>query len=415
MNRFKSNASLKKILVTNPVRHRSILYWSILNLVDSRGSVILVDTANSFLEYLSKESTSCPVIRAFSLAACEKYGEWVEPLLGSNVNRKDQVAAYPAVLGESRSTLEYQFYNSLAVGSRPLSLKIKQETLDSAFGGLSGVSFIYINDSLRLLKILKGGQVIIEGQRPALATSGIRESEMFDVLSWCESCDYILLDACMSPVVVDQGDANHIADLILLPKESMFIADDCKKAMFSGIFNGLGILGNNTEILPASALVEDINLNLVGSFGVETGVIEPFLYGKELSVPLDNIVAKNWYDFESDGSVEWRWSGPDKDSTILLNLPAPGFYHVIMDVMNLIDDSLKGKAKLYINGLRQPEAGRNAVEGGNISADFYVPEEGFDGIAELLLALPNTMRASPADPRLLGLALKSINLYWRAN
>lgn len=414
MSQLESDDRLRVILEANPVRHRSILYWSILNLVDHRESVVLVDVANSFVEYLARESTDCPVIRAFSLAACEKYGAWVEPSLDNRVQRKDFTAVYPSVLGDKSAILEYQFYNCLAVDSGPLSLRIKQETLDFAFSGLSAISFVYINDPLRLAKILDGGSSIVEKQRPIIATPNLGEDELLEVNTWCENNDYKILDSCMEHYEVSGNESVHLADMFMFPKESLFIADACKKALLTGVMDGLGVLRKGSKPLPLGTLVEDVNLNLVNSFGVETGVIEPFIYGRELAFPLDNMLAKNWYAFEQDQELEWRWSGPDKDSIILLNIPAPGFYHVILGVMNLVDDSLKGTAKLYVNGARQIKAGHGAVEGGTIVADFYVPDEGFDGVAELLLSLPHTKRASPEDSRLLGLAVKSANLYWRA-
>ena len=413
MSTLKGEARLKDILRRNPVRHRSILYWSLLNLVDPRETVVLVDAANSFVEYLARETTSCPVVRTFSLSACEKHGTWIESLLEGGISREERVPVYPVVLGERGCTLEYQFYRTLNAASEPVVSKIKQETLDVAFSGLSAISLVYINDAMRLMEILAGGVDVVKNQRPVIAVSGIALAEQSDLLVWCGANDYSPMDSCMQPYQQLSGEESSLDDVILFPVSNQSLSKACKKAIFYGVFDGLGVLGDKPVVLPSEVLVEDINFTLVDSFGVETGVIEPFLYGKELSVPLRDVLVKNWYDFESDGEQVWRWSGPEKDSVILLNIPAPGFYHIRLGVMNLIDDALDGTAKLYINGTRRAKAGRNAIEGGEIVADFYVSGEDFNGVAELLVCLPYTQRPSDADPRLLGLAVRSINLYWR--
>lgn len=362
------------------ISKRLVVLYSLAYYLDKSATALVADAPGGLFErVLSWQDWD--VQRVSSRALMEEYGLWVEADSLSAVN----------VLTNEPGVLEYAGpIQAGLLNVPPPRVRLRCVSVDRAFGHMKRLGLLFLNDE-QVPEILKGATQTIASKRPVVVIPRSRVA-LENIIAWAEEHEYYLFSAQVSP-----------CDYILVPPSSAWLEQACEVAVYDGELDPLALPPEQ----PARA--SDLGLKSIEHLVRQVrGELSVSLQTQRLSLPLrSDWSSSGWYGGEGDDDYSWRWSGPTKDSVVLLPVPAPGKYQLSLQVLYHVDDRLAGSGQLFIDGHYVgvfPEA-ESLVE-------FLVPELGFNGYAEVQVSYPETIQPNEYDVRSLAVALGNIAVTW---
>lgn len=373
-----------KSLNHQTICERLTLFYSLVHYLDKSSTTLVVDAPNSVIEQVLNWQ-DCNYKRLTSKALIERYGLWVEPNSLSSVK----------LLATDSGVVEYCGAIQAGLASvPPPRARLRCDSLDRSFGHLKKLGLFYLNE-VGIPEILSGALQTIKKQRPVVVIPRGRVAKAF-LDEWSQSHKYHVFDLFLTPY-----------DYVLVPDELAWLEQACKSAMLGGELDPLGL---PPEVSMSSGLsTEQVLSALVNrAYNGLSSTLESQSFRLKLRTQW---AQRGWYEGEGDDSFAWRWSGPEYDSVILLPVPAPGKYQLVMRLLYFVDDKLDGVGQLFINGKHIIQLAKGAANE-PLKLIFDMPEEGFDGYAEVQFSLPETIQPSEYDLRRLGVALGEIAVSW---
>lgn len=362
------------------ISKRLVVLYSLAYYLDKSATALIADVPGGFFErVLSWQDWG--IQRVSSRALMEEYGLWVETDSLSAVN----------VLAEEPGVLEYAGAIQAGLANvPPRRVGLRCVSVDRAYGHMKRLGLLFLNDA-QVLGILKGAAHTIAHKRPVLVIPRSRAT-LENMTSWAEANDYRLFSVKLSP-----------CDYILVPSSEAWLEQACEVAVYDGELDSLAL---PPEVL---ARANELGLKSIERLVQQArGELSVSLQTQRFSLPLrSDWSSRAWYGGEGDDDYSWRWSGPAKDSVVLLPVPAPGKYHLSLQVLYHVNERLSGTGQLFINGYYV-----GVLPEGESLLEFQVSELGFNGFAEVQLSFPETIQPSEHDVRELAVALGSIAVTW---
>lgn len=258
--------------------------------------------------------------------------------------------------------------------------------------------------SSRILDILAGSQALISRDQPILIIEVNGLVNIVELARSLEALNYQLLDSLLLPVVDDENHGIPAA----VETETCFLG--LSKTFLQA--NGLA-----KAFWPKDAYLtnhQDWQQALVAGFtrearngGIRFGSYPPTRNHYPFN---DQLLCKGFYPTEHDGGHAWRWLGPKPSASVWLPQPRAGHYRLELVVIGAPEDSVINGARLFLKGALLILT-REATDGiTKLIATIEIPVEEENQLIELVIAVPSTHRASPDDPRRLGLCVSHLDL-----
>jgi len=158
----------------------------------------------------------------------------------------------------------------------------------------------------------------------------------------------------------------------------------------------------------APALTEGASLASVGVRATAGWAPRPRARLDRVIVPADqDLPCAGLYDTETDGGSVWRWSGPGRNVAIAAPLPGPGRWRLWLDILSWASANDARDLTVFADGQRLEPVdtpGRGATY-----ADFRPADA--PPLVRIDIVTPPPRRASPDDPRMIGINLTRIGLF----
>ena len=265
---------------------------------------------------------------------------------------------------------------------------VNVQTVDEAFVGLRKVNWLAMEEAS--IRFLNSAQQCIAQHRPliSLAYTG----NVTSLLQWCELNQYEAVDASLTAVTSDSSAGKYYlfpSSALLKQITEYLTADETAEAQLGGA------LERQVHKWPALCKSGDALAQLTSDY----------LTTCSRQYPLATMQASGLYAVELHDSTEWRWTGPEHDTVILLPMRAKGLYRVSLSVLALPEGLEINTVRCFMNGIQI--ACQEVKAGSVISFDYFADKPELP--VELLLSVSQIVNCGG---RALGIAISGIQVAW---